>query len=88
MEASIAVTQNFVSTANLERALSFLEAQPQNVSGLPCGASPKEAYKVFLDALKESGDADITHIVDKHLQKPDKHPFTELSRESFSFGFL
>jgi len=39
LEASVAITQNYVSESNLPRVLRFLREKPEQVSGVSTGES-------------------------------------------------
>ena len=49
LESSIAITQNYVDSANLTRVLNFLRYKPDQVSGY-CGEDT--LYDAFVDGLK------------------------------------
>lgn len=51
LEFSVAVTQNYVSTSNLQNTLNFLARSPKHVSGLPHEKRPRLREK-FLEALR------------------------------------
>jgi len=99
IEESFAVTQNYVSTTNLPRALRFFQEKPDQVSGLSrCGMAVDRRHtflQEFLDVLPErfkftpSQAGESSHIPPPSVSWSSLVPKQDLrtGSSSFSFGF-
>lgn len=95
LEECVAVTQNFVSRANLRKVLSFLDTKCEVlVSGL--SKSRRGGLgDAFKSAIRASNDAELASILDAHERSEEKRSqpsalgdaFTAAAGASFSFSF-
>jgi len=93
----IAITQNYVSVANLPKVLDFLDTKCENlVSGLDKNRRGGLSDR-FVAALRASGDDALLAVVDAHARKKTSatqkaksiigDAFATASASSFSFSF-
>lgn len=99
LEDSIALTQNYVSTQNLVKVLSFLKNKPEQVSGVP--KKEKELLHArFLSALRNASESLDLNLADieKQVAQFDRcksslwnsltaTPDSQSSSNQFSFDF-
>jgi hypothetical protein len=86
LDFSIAITQNYVSSANLPDVLTFLKHKPQQVSGW-CHGEPEELYTEFFEGLQTAG----VQLPPSEKVAEKKHSVAAMWEEAkdtgFSFGF-
>ncbi|KAI5291097.1 hypothetical protein KEM54_006320 [Ascosphaera aggregata] len=97
IEASVAITQNFVPTQHLPAVLGFLKHKPDQVSGFKKEVC-EEAFVEFVERMRESHPKDLEEGLKKLEQEELKssrkrkwdevvHGDDEESAAGFSFGF-
>lgn len=97
IEASIAITQNFVPEKHLPDVLEFLKNQPQSISGF--GDDLTDAYGLFVEKMREKHPEMLDQGMQglERLQRGGKRKWEQLvsgevndkaaRSEGFSFGF-
>ena len=94
----VAITQNYVSLANLPKVLKFLDTKCENlISGLDRGGRRSALGDDFSAALRASADPDLIAALDAHERVRTNasskkasafaHAFTDATSSSFSFAF-
>ncbi|CAK4692755.1 hypothetical protein LEN26_016494 [Aphanomyces euteiches] len=92
VEESLAITQNYVSTSNLEHVLHFLKDKPDQVSGLDEEAKRPLLYANFRAALEENHPELLKPFDKAEEQRTKKSTWasliqTEAAAPQFSFSF-
>ena len=96
IDASCAITQNYVSSSNLSAALGFFEHSPDHISGISSPAVKQDFLRIFRRALNEHHE-DLLRSVDrerdsKRRKMEERASFVRETKASsndapFSFSF-